>query len=136
MMGRRAIVIGASIVATAAVVYCGVMLIADHVTDDRLAEKVLRALRPRLQQYADENGRLPHEINDIGQPEIVGALRSQAQRAGFELRWLQTDDRHGVVMAVSQSGGVVAKAFVAQVNVNSRPSGPASAMTSSGKAKP
>jgi hypothetical protein len=117
MSSDRTVIILVVAAALGVTAYLAMSLMPDRVTNDMLAEKALRVLRPRVQQFADRSGHVPERLDELEQPEIVGALRQQIDRAGFDLLWLPRDDRNGVLIAKSRSKADVARAYVATVVV-------------------
>jgi hypothetical protein len=103
--------------AIAALTFGIAFLCLGSATDELRAEKALKVLQPRVQQYVDESGRLPTRLEDIHQPEILAALRNQVNHSGYDLLWIRSDADHGMLLAVARSRGDVRRAFVTPITV-------------------
>jgi hypothetical protein len=115
VMLRRIALSSLAFVVGGVLVYCAIMLRSDRATNELRAEKALRVLRSRVQQFADESGHVPTRFEDLQQPEIIGALRAQIDGAGCDLFWVRTDEKHGVLIAAVRSRADVSRALVAPV---------------------
>jgi hypothetical protein len=117
MSSRRTFIVIVVLVALAVATYCTISIMRDHVTNEMQAEKALKVLRPRVQQFADASGYIPNTLDDLQERQITNALRQQIERAGFDLIWLRRDDHYGVLIARIRSTTEVSKAYLAFVVV-------------------
>ena len=100
--------------ATLAVCVGAVVFISNRGTPPVRAEKAVRVLRSRLQQFADTNGHVPRDVDDLQPIEVIHALRSQVEGAGYQLLWIPADEQHGFIIA-TRRGGDVSAAWLARV---------------------
>jgi hypothetical protein len=113
MRMHRIVILLTALLAIVIVTCFVTILMHDRISPDMKAEKALRVLRPRVQQFANDTGRVPRVLEELGQTEITEALRKQIERCGYDLMWLRRDDRYGVLIARSHTTTDVAKSYVA-----------------------
>jgi hypothetical protein len=130
MRFSRILSLAAALLAVVIVVFLTSNLMRDRFNSDMQAEKALRVLRPRVQQFANDSGRVPRALDELQPSAIIDALCKQIDRAGYDLIWLRRDEHYGLLIARLRTATDVAKAYVAIVAVQGTADGGAPPTTS------